>query len=474
MYWRPEEKSDEHNGIYDGAGKKYFSYRRLVESAENIAGKFPSGRKLLVTLFCDNSLSSIVAYLAVLRSGNAAMLLNASTEKTLKRRIVEIYSPELIISGDRDDIPDGYIVAKSGFRGLLLAEPKVASNLEVQENIAVLLSTSGTTGSPKFVRLSYKNIQSNAESIASYLEIDSEENAITTLPMSYSYGLSVINSHLLAGANIVCTNESFVKKEFWALFNDRRCTSLAGVPFSYALLERIGYADMQLPSLRTMTQAGGKLADDKVRLFSDICQKMDARFFVMYGQTEATARISYLPADRISEKIGSVGIAVPGGNLDIVADGQIVEKLGVEGEVQYLGPNVMLGYALSRQCLSKEDELGGRLSTGDVGYKDEDGYLYITGRLKRFLKILGLRLNLDEVEQMLEESLSCPVACVGDDDNLHVFVESVRDQDIKKTSIAISSLYQLHHSVVRVHKADHLARTASGKKDYKTLWACLE
>jgi long-chain acyl-CoA synthetase len=184
----------------------------------------------------------------------------------------------------------------------------------------------------------------------------------------------------------------------------------------------------------------------------------------MYGQTEATARISYVPWERLFEKIGSVGVAIPRGRLDLSAESELI----------YEGPNVMMGYAESRVDLSRGDEMGGRLATGDLGYRDPDGFYYITGRLKRFIKMTGLRLNLDEVEKMLESALVCPVACAGTDESLHVVIEGGSEADLAEAKKRVTELYKLHHSMVRVHQTSALAMNTSGKKDYAAIMHGLE
>jgi len=471
MFWDIEPLISLNNGLYDDSEGKFCSYGELLERVTQIEKCLRQSRKLLVALFCDNSLAGIAAYLASLRSGNTVILINSSTEEGLRHRILSIYRPEIVIMAfdGSKSLPEGYSAIPSPSSMLAVAVAKELNQSEIFLDTAVLLSTSGTVGSPKLVRLSYRNIQSNADSIKDYLGIDSSDVAITSLPVSYSYGLSVVNSHLLSGASLVCTNSSLFTNHFWSLFRQHRCSSLAGVPFSYNILERLRFDRMDLPSLRILTQAGGRLASDKIEYFSAIASKRNYHFFVMYGQTEATARISYLPPEKLLGKIGSVGIAIPGGEIGIFRDGREVLEPNVDGEVVYKGANVMLGYADTRECLAKGDEMQGCLFTGDQGHKDNDGYLYITGRLKRFIKVFGLRLNLDEVEKMLEAKLSCPVACAGSDESLHVYIES-RDNAIETLARdAIISLYHLHHSAVNVQLTSAILVTESGKKDYKAM-----
>ena len=468
MFWRLEELADHSRGLFDSGDRHFVTYGEILRRVISFQRLLGSGRKKLVALFCDNSVASIVAYLAAIREGHATMLLNASSDPKLKLRLCELYSPEMIVSVGGSLCPaDGYDTTIED--RVAVSRAKNPHGGHISPETALLLSTSGTTGSPKLIRLSHQNLQSNASSIAQYLGITHSETAITSLPLSYSYGLSVLNSHLLAGSNVVCTNASLMAKEFWSDFREQKCTSFAGVPFSYSMLERLRFERMDLPSLRTMTQAGGRLDADNVRYFAQIAKRKGIRFFVMYGQTEATARISYVPWERLEEKTSSIGIPIPGGNLRLVKDGVEVTAPGQTGELVFTGPNVMLGYAESRACLSKGDELGGTLSTGDLGSQDEDGYFYISGRLKRFIKIHGLRLSLDEVEKMLESALGCTTACAGNDDHLLVVVESDIQADATEALNQIVSLYKLHHSSVRVRLVTELPVTASGKKDYQRI-----
>ena len=465
MFWDLDQTASPGPVLHDSAGKTPVGRDELLALIERFEAAFHSSEKILVALFCDNSVASVAAYLAALRSRQAVMLVNNSTDVSLKRRLCEVYSPEIIASTDPSFGPsaDGQSTEIGGL-GVTVCPRE--SFPPIFPETALLLSTSGTTGSPKLVRLSSRNLQSNAEASPNYLETTRQDRAITTLPISYSYGLSVLNSHLAAGASVVCTNSSLVTKEFWQAFTSLGCTSFAGVPFSYAMLERLRFERMALPSLRTMTQAGGRLAPEKIKLFSELGNQKNFRFFVMYGQTEATARISYVPWEGADRKIGSIGIAIPGGSLRVMNDGVETSAPNSEGELVYRGPNVMLGYAESREDLAKGDELGGELRTGDLGFRDEDGYFYVTGRLKRFIKIVGLRLNLDEIEKMLESALGRPVACAGEDERLDVWVESESENDAVTAQKHVVSLYGLHHTTVKVRCTAALPLNQSGKLDY--------
>ncbi|ELA00685.1 hypothetical protein Cmtc_22030 [Cupriavidus sp. TKC] len=286
--------------------------------------------------------------------------------------------------------------------------------------------------------------------------------------MHYSYGLSVLNSHLSVGATIVLTGQPVTARKFWDMFREHEATSLAGVPTIYTMLKQLRFERMNLPSLRTMTQAGGRLAPETIRWYAELAASREQRFFVMYGQTEATARMSYVPAHRALEKSGSIGISIPGGCFDLVGeDGRPVDTAGETGELRYRGPNVMMGYAACAADLADADGQGGVLLTGDLARRDDDGYYHIVGRLKRFIKVFGNRVGLDEVEAQLRED-GYDVAVTGRDD-LMVVAWLGEGNDTGALGSHISAKYRLHLSAIRVYAVDKFPLSTSGKVQYAEL-----
>ncbi|MBL4873955.1 MAG: AMP-binding protein [Rhodobacteraceae bacterium] len=320
-------------------------------------------------------------------------------------------------------------------------------------DLRLLLSTSGSTGASKFVRLSGENLTSNAASIAEYLEIAPNDRAPTSLPLSYSYGMSILNSHLHAGACVVLINEPVVSKSFWKAFDDEKCTSFAGVPQSFYLLARSGELARSRPALRHVTQAGGKLEAETVRALAETGTRDGWRFFVMYGQTEASPRIAYLPPELASENPTAIGKAIPGGHLWVEGpDGTKLQSKQL-GELVYEGPNVMMGYASKPEDLS----LGHGpqiLKTGDLGFVDEGGLFHITGRASRFLKLSGKRVGLDDVESWLaRDGIEC--VAVGDDDALglvHTGKASLAPGIAQKLSIPSSFVHDIRVSAIPINK----------------------
>ena len=445
--------------VHTGRERTYGELRADVErTMTEMPAEIPNRRrKSLIMLLAQNRYESLVAYLTALSSGDALMLVDATLSRDLLARLIDIYRPDCICGTSPEITLPGYRKRQTENLGIWETEKPEATT--IHESLALLLNTSGSTGSPKLVRLSSENLQANAVSIMSYLNLTEEERPITSLPMAYSYGLSVINSHLLSGATLVLNEHGVLRREFWDSLDRWGCTSFAGVPYTYQMLLQTGLLKRRGATLRTLTQAGGALAEPLVRQMHDLAGQRGFKFFVMYGQTEATARISYLPFEALATKTGSIGVAVPNGSLRVDPD---------TGELVYTGPNVMLGYAECRDDLAKGDELRGVLKTGDLARQDADGFFYITGRMKRFLKMFGKRFNLDEVEQIVQGRFGFPTACFGRDDLLMVAVEA--DSENAAAVVAmLSETFGVPKNALRVEAVRELPRTIRGKIDYQVL-----
>lgn len=405
-------------------------YEELLEASKVFERIIPS--RSLVFLFCENTSGAIVGYTSFLANKIVPLLLDSSLEIDFAESLIRTYRPSHIWLPETVDSFDYPVVLNRW--GYKLLETKLEP-FPLHDELALLVTTSGSTGSPKLVRQSYKNIESNTRSIVEYLKIDSRERPITTLPMNYVYGTSIVNSHLSQGATILLTTKGLMQKEFWRFFVENEATSIAGVPYTYEMLKRLRFTSMSLPSLRTMTQAGGKLHPDLHREFAEYALANGVDFVIMYGAAEATARMGYLPPDKSLEKYGSMGIAIPGGKFDLIDDaGMVITEPNTIGELVYYGDNVTLGYAECGADLLKGDERAGRYETGDMATRDEDGYYTVVGRKKRFLKIFGNRVGLDETERLLRSAFSnLEFACSGVDDRMTVFMTDadVADQAIK-------------------------------------------
>lgn len=432
------EKFENQIAIITDTGIK-ITYNDLVKRIQPVESKLNSFSNRLVFCKCKNDIQTLVNYIAALRSNCPVLLLDDSINKEYYDNLIKTYKPSFIL----------------GERIQQLTNDTICYN-----QLGVLLSTSGSTGNPKLVRLSKKNIQENAISIMKYLSINKEERAVTILPIHYSYGLSVINSHLLVGATILLTEESIISKNFWDFINKEKVTSMAGVPYTYEILKKLRFNRMDIPTLKYMTQAGGRLPINLAEEFTKICNEKKIDFYIMYGQTEAAPRMSFFKTNNNVNKLTSIGKEIPGGKFHLYDDdNNIIEKIGKEGELVYTGPNVMLGYATSDTDLKKEDELKGKLYTGDLAKVDNDGYYYITGRKNRYIKIYGLRINLDDISQFLLRKNIDGIA-VGRDDLICIATTSSVDKNMKKM---ILKEYQLHHSVLKIVSVEEIPKNKAGK-----------
>ncbi len=445
------------------------TYREMFRISDEI-WKVIGNRTLVISL-CRNTIGSMVGYVSFINHGIVPLLMTDATEQSLLERLIHIYRPEYLWlpAGNSSDFPHyarvyencGYVLLRTGL-----------TSYPLYEDLALLLTTSGSTGSPKLVRQSYRNLKSNTESIVEYLGIDSSERPITTLPMNYTYGLSVLNSHLYMGAVMLFTDEPILQKSFWDFFRKEGATSFGGVPYTYEMLDKLQFYHMNLPSLRYMTQAGGKLLPELHKKMAEYAQKNGRKFVVMYGQTEATARMGYLPADKALEKCGSMGIAIPGGEFALVdVDGNRITEPDTVGELMYRGENVTLGYAQNGDDLITGDERHGVLATGDMAKRDTDGFYYIVGRKKRFLKIFGNRVNLDEMESMLKgafQNIEC--ACGGTDDRLKVYVvPKSLDENPEDLRRYLMEKLRLHISALHIAEVPEIPKNDSGKILYAQL-----
>jgi acyl-CoA synthetase (AMP-forming)/AMP-acid ligase II len=360
--------------VADGA---VLSHTELADRVAERARSWGPARRL-VLVEGANTLDSLVAYLAALQHGHVALVVPDGREAQ-REAMVAAYDPDVVCTAAaRDDVR------------------RAQSTHDLHPELALLLSTSGTTGSPKLVRLSRDNVASNAAAIADYLGLTPADRAITALPLHYCYGLSVLHSHLVAGAGVVLTGLSVVDECFWDLFERTGATSFAGVPHTFDLLAASGFEARDLPSLRQVTQAGGRLDPDDVRRWSRVGRSRGWDLVVMYGATEATARMAYLPPDLAEDHPAAIGVAVPGGRLRL--DESVDDRPGV-GELVYSGPNVMLGYARTPADLALPREFT-ELRTGDLA-RQVDGLFEVVGRRNRYGKVFGLRLDLDAVERHL-------------------------------------------------------------------------
>lgn len=449
-------------------GEMTLTYSDVARLADGIFSTVTSekNKKALALIVCGRDVATLLGYLGCLRSGVTPIHLPEDMSYGGIADYISRYKPQYLWCKKAlysEFLADEKTVLYSLFDYVLVdfrAEDWGAKGYEIDDQLALLLTTSGTTTDPKLVRLSYDNLQANADSISQCLEIRSESKPITLLPFNYSFGLSVINSHLNCGSSIVFSNEGLTSRGFWDVFKTLGVTSFYGVPYHYEILKRFRFSRLDFPSLSMMAQAGGRMPDSLKDEFYVLSKAKGYRFICMYGQTEATARISYLPPSKYELKSTSVGIAIPGGVLSI----RNPDKDNV-GEVHYQGSNVSLGYANGIQDLSENDLNHGELDTGDFGYLDADGYLFLTGRKKRYIKVFGNSVNLDHVEKIACE-LSAMAAVIGRDDEIKVLVADGKTEDVRAKLLSMTTIHPKALSVVDI---DGLIYKSSGKIDYGEL-----
>ena len=502
-------------------------YGELKDLSERIGGVV--GHRLVFVL-CRNTPGSLLGYLGLLSSGGVPLLLDADLAPQLLQDLMTTYHPafclvpadlpaqtmDMITKGGATDADrnaagreapaggakadaktDAAVLRTETGSGAESSGSRAEAVMKIRDyalyrtaaegtdpvlapELRLLLTTSGSTGSSKLVRISGDNLDANAASIIEYLQITKAERPITVLPMQYSYGMSIIHTHVMVGAPIILTGYTLMEKGFWDRVQEEGVTSLCGVPYTFEMYRRMGLMQMNLPDLHYITQAGGKLPEKRHMEYARWCAEKGIRFYVMYGQTEASPRMGWLPPDKAIEKCGSMGISIPGGRIDLVDEnGKAIPEAGTcektvrtpdadavpakgesaaavnlpeerdtaavnlsekkpaagasqeeaedtlspVGELVYTGPNVALGYALCAEDLAKGDEFHGVLHTGDMARRDRDGYFYIVGRRSRFIKMAGKRIGLDQVERILRGAFpDLDLACAGKDDDLHVYV----------------------------------------------------
>jgi long-chain acyl-CoA synthetase len=435
----------------DDQSGNIFSLKEL--SALNFS---ENNKKELVFAYIDNSIESISVFWSFMRGNYCIALLSPGINQHFKGELEKLYRPTIIYDKTRNEILNYEMKSSNDIKYFKSNED---FDIYVHPKIKILISTSGTTGSPKFVKLSEENLLSNADSICEYLPINSSDVIPLNLPVFYSYGLSVLTSNSLRGGKIVCTNDDVLKKDFWTNFQKFGYTSFAGVPFVFEMLDRIGFTKKEYPSLKYFTQAGGKLQDPLVKKYGEYAAQHQIKFYVMYGQTEATARMSYLSPNDTLNKIGSIGKPIPNGSFIIDEE---------TNELCYKGTNIFGGYVQTANDLISysQEEI---LRTGDIAKVDEEGFYFITGRLKRFTKLFGNRINLDEVESLVGKQFNAHVKCVGFNDTHLVIFTNDREMELDIIAKFISSELKLHISVIKYKFVGDIPLTANGKINYTEL-----
>ena len=422
-------------------------------------------KRALCFLLVENNIGGIAWVMSMLDSRQLVpLILNVKTETGLYQQLLDTYQPtyicapnHFVVQGEVVDCQYEYTLTKVS-----------DSTPTLHSELSHLLPTSGSTGSPKLVRHKYDNIEAAGLNISTFFELTETDRPLMVLPLYYTMGLSMVFSHLRVGATILITGLSMTDINFWKFLKEQQATSFTGVPYSFQILSLMRFFRMNLPHLDLLTQGGGKMPTDLNIKFAEYCRDKGKRWIATYGQSECTARMAYLPAKWATEKVGSIGIAVPNGELSLIdTDGNPITNPHTEGEMCYRGKNVTMGYAREQADLSLGDERNGYIRTGDLAYFDEDGCYYIVGRMGRFLKLFGMRVGLDECEQIVQTDCGIECACVGTDEKMIVYITNadkqneVKDTLVQKTHIVATSF--------QIRVINEIPKNEAGKKLYSKL-----
>lgn len=457
MFLQLDEKDPSKIAVIDDSGES-LTYGSLCSYADELRKVLPY--RTLVFLLAENCIGSLIGYTSFLNNHVVPLILSNKTEKTLFDNLYSTYQPEYLWLPTSRTAEFGQEPLYSAFGYSLIKTDNPTP--ELFEDLSLLLPTSGSTGSPKLVRHSYRNIEANAENVKNLFQITPSERAMGVLPMHYTMGLSVIASHLYAGATVLLCGKSLLDRGFWSMLKEQHATSFTGVPYSFELLSKLRFFRMDLPDLKIVTQGGGKLTEEMWQSLVDYAKDKGKKFIATYGQSECTARMAYLPAELAATKICSIGIAEPGGQLSIINHEGVETFEGEDsGEMVYRGENVTLGYAYSKEDLLKGDENHGIMHTGDLARRDADGCYYIIGRLKRFLKIFGLRIGLDEVENLIRSNYDTDCYCSGDDEKL--LIKLTNPAVAEEIPHFIEEKTHLFYQRVNVEIVDKILRNETGK-----------
>lgn len=441
---------------------KIISYGQLISYVKNVKEYIKS--KSLVLILAKNNLESIVFYLSTFMSNSTVLLMGDNGNV---QTLIELYHPRYIVK--RKNAPSMFANYDVLYNFLNYDLLEMDVDYEVTSQIALLLSTSGSTGNPKCVKISWENLQANTNSIINSLGIKSSDIAITTLPFNYTYGLSIINTHLSKGATLILCNYSIVEKKFWDIFLKYKANNFGGVPYTYEILLKLNLINEKtMKNVRYLTQAGGKLDINKIKEMLTFAHTYGFKFLVMYGQTEATARMSYLPWVYSGKKVGSIGIPIEDGHFEIRdAEGRRIEKSHVSGELVYSGPNVSLGYSNNYEdLLTFSDDFNHVLYTGDMAYFDEEGFYYIVGRKKGFVKICGKRISLQDLEKILKV-LEFNLILSGKDEQLYILInDSYNKESESKILQELKEKAGIYKNSVNIQFVNEFPRNEFGKIIY--------
>lgn len=444
--------------------KNQITYGELADKMQEVGAKVEP-RSIIFNL-CKNTVGAMVGYLGFIENNAVPLNLSSKIDYALLRTLMDTYTPAYMWVPQEDSEKYkceevysilGYTLLKTG-----------NAIYPINDKLQFLMTTSGSTGSPKLVRYKKGNLEANAKNVAAAFGWTERERPVCDLGMQYTMGLNVINTHLYVGATVLLTMYNLLSGEFWDFIKTERATNFTGVPFSYDIFYRLHFERMDLPDLKTLSEGGGKLTNSRFMQLAEYAQRTGKRFIASFGTTETSARMACLPAELALTKTGSIGRAIPEGELFLVDEnGEVLTDLVAEGEMCYKGPNVTMGYAVCKDDLMKDDEFNGIYHTGDLAYRDKDGCYFVTGRLSRFLKLLSYRVSLDQCEQLIQQEFNIECACSGTDQCMNVYITDENKKAAVLDFIALKT--NLYKSLFKIVVVDKILRNDSGKIQYRTM-----
>ncbi len=463
MFLHIDQKEKASVALVDNEGHR-ITYGELAEQMIEIGQKVEP--RSVIFILCRNTVGAMIGYLGFVECGAVPLHLSDRIGASLLQSLMDAYTPAYLWAPTDEEERFGFEVIASSYGYSLLKTGN--ERYPVHDKLQFLMTTSGSTGSPKLVRYKKGNLEANAKNVAIAFGWSEKERPVCDLGMQYTMGLNVINTHLYVGATVLLTTYNLLSGEFWNYIKTERATNFTGVPFSYDIFYRLRFERMDLPDLTTLAEGGGKLTDARFIQLADYAQRTGKRFIASFGTTETAARIACLPAELALTKTGSIGRAIPEGELFLIdEDGNVLTDPVAEGEMCYKGPNVTMGYAVCRGDLMNDDEFNGEYHTGDLARRDEDGCYFVTGRLSRFLKLLSYRVSLDQCERLIQQEFGIECACSGTDQRMNIYItDAARKNDVLEYIASQTNLYQ---ALFKVFAVDELLRNDSGKFRYKDM-----
>jgi len=478
------------------------TYRELDRMANRFGHLFRQhgverGDRVVIAL--DNSLEMVAAYLGALKAGAVAVLLPAGPRSDRLAHAVIDCAPRVAVidaatartvtpGSPVSGVPHVFVVQPFASQGVLPPFAGLAAALDecseepvrvrsIDLDLAAIIYTSGSTGHPRGVMLTHRNFVVNARSIATYLQLVAADRVMCVLPFYYVYGLSLLHTHLAVGGSLVIENRSAFPNVVLSTMQEHEVTGFAGVPSTFALmLHRSNLEEARLPNLRYVTQAGGSMSPAWITEWQERGPKAD--FYVMYGATEAAARLTYLSPADLPRKLGSIGRAIPNVEIVVLTESGERAEAGEIGELVARGSNISCGYWNNpEETALRFGPMGYR--TGDFGYADDEGYLYLVGRQHDMIKVGAHRVGVQEIENVLQSHpavheaavVAAPHELLVEAPVAFVVLRSTID-DIQNTLRAFCAGHLAPHKVpLRIVPQDDLPKLETGKLDRRALRA---